>query len=229
MSSLPPWKNPGISLGMRCVLLAKDEMTKGVASLQPSPGPNTSPRIAEYFAGCVRDLNGDGRIGPTEFLRIKEGNWCAAFVSWCLEQCILEGEVRPHYYRAGVVELVSDAKAKGLWHSYSEVLQHKWEPRTGDLAIWDRSTPGKPETAWFRHVNRVVGWGGLDENALTPRLTTIGGNESRMIRLVDQPPKKLVATKLLGFITYRQTAEPQNREHDLELVREFQTAMKEAP
>lgn len=184
---------------MRCVMLAKSEMARGVRA-PAAPRANTSEDIAEYLRGCWRDFDRDGELDEGERLGLTEGNWCAAFVSWCLEKCLLEGEQRPHEYRAGVVELVADAKLKGLWHPLEEVTSETWSPHVGDLVIWDRSVKGKPETAWWRHVNRIVAYSGLKDGV--PRFVTIGGNESRTIREVDQPPKALTPEKLLGFISY---------------------------
>lgn len=224
MTSPPAWRNPGISLGARCVLLAKAELQSGVRA-PAAPRPNTSPRIAEYFRGCWRDRDGDGRVGAQEYLGLTAGNWCAAFASWCLDQCLLDGEARPHHYRAGVVEIVADARTRGLYRSADEVRRGAWEPHVGDLVIWDRSEPGKPETSWWRHVNRVVAYGGMRDGQ--PRIVTIGGNESRTIREVDQPPKALAGGKLLGFVSYYNGNAPMPRlrlEHDpddLKLVSAF--------
>lgn len=216
------WKNPGISLGLRCILVAKAEMQRGVRAAA-APSPNTSPDVVRYFEHCVRDLNHDGKVGDQEYLRLREGNWCAAFASWCLDQCILPGEVRPHLYRAGVVEIVADAQARGLWHDVKETIRGEWEPHPGDLCIWDRSNPADPSTAWHRHVNRLVG---LTRAPNELRLTTIGGNESRTIRLTDQPPKALTSGKLLGFVSYyqrpvAQELTPEQRERNIALIAGF--------
>src|SRR5690606_18442038 len=142
----------------------------------------------------VRDLDKDGTLDP---LRLTAANWCMAFQSWLMTQCLAQGEYPPHEYRAGVVEAVADAKARGLWRDVREVREGEWSPNMGDLVIWDRTTPGKPETAWMRHVNRLV--------RLTPReLLTIGGNEHRTILEREYDPAGLASPKLLGFISYFQ-------------------------
>lgn len=191
-----PWKDPSLPLGERCLLLLGAERQAGVGA--QLTGDNTSPRVREYLAGCVRDFDGKKETPPTLFKPIlRAGNWCAAIQGWALEHCLIEGEERPHLWRAGVVELELDARNNGRWHSVEEVRTGKWTPSSGDLAVWDRSTPGKPETSWFRHVNRVV--------HMLPDMSsfvTIGGNEERRIQLTDRAPKKLNNTKLLGFISY---------------------------
>ena len=189
----PSWRNPQLSLGMRCVLFARHEMDRGVKSA-PYGKPNTSPEVAKYLGPCVRyDVDGDGKLDP---MGLTQGNWCAAFASACVAACILPGETSPHLYRAGVVEMVADAKKLGAYHSVQEVRSGKWAPSVGDLAIWDRSTDD-PATSWWRHVNRVVNY-----NPISDHLTTIGGNERRAIRLTAGAPKHLSNRKLLGFISY---------------------------
>lgn len=195
-----PWKDPKVSLGERCLLLLGSEREAGVQA--QLTGDNTSPRVREYLAGCVRDFDGKKETPPTLFKPpLRAGNWCSAIQGWALEQCLLEGDERPHLWRAGVVELELDAKQNGRWHDADEVRAGKWTPASGDLAIWDRSEPGKPETSWYRHVNRVV--------HMLPSMdafVTIGGNEGRRIQLSDRAPKRLDSQKLLGFVSYTQRA-----------------------
>lgn len=214
----PRWLDPRLRLGLRCVLLAQRELARG-ARAQPYGQPNTSHDVREYFSGCVRDVNGE-----TRRLWMTEGNWCAAFASWCLDLCFLPGDVRPHKWRASVVEMVADAKELGLYHNAEDVWKGNWTPQVGDLVIWDRSEKDKPESAWWRHVNRLTAF---DEKR--GLLSTIGGNEERAIKLVSHPPKNLHRKKLLGFISYagnevdkrEREREQQKREEDLMLVAAF--------
>lgn len=193
------WRDRSKPLGERCLDLALDELARGVRA-NPHGQPNTGPRVREYLAGCVRDLNGDGATEPHELLRLTVGNWCAAFQSWLLEQCIAPGEERPHLYRASVVEMELDARERGLWHSAAEVRAGAWSPNRGDLVIWDRSDPKDPSTAWHRHVNRFLWW-------TTPEwetFETVGGNEGRTIMRQRYQGGALSSPKLLGFISYYQ-------------------------
>lgn len=192
-----PWKNPNLTFGTRCVLFAKHEMERGVRA-NPYPGPNTSKDVKVYLAPCLRNLDADPEL---ENLGLVSGNWCAAFACYCAEECVLPGEVIPHHYRAGVVELVADARELGLYHPVQEVREGIWTPSVGDLVIWDRSEHGRPETDWWRHVNRVVRYQPIGE-----KLTTIGGNEGRRIQLTNRAPKRLSNRKLQGFISYHQKA-----------------------
>jgi len=182
-----------LPLGERCIALARSEMAAGVKAA-PYGQPNTGPRVREYLAGCERN----GKL-----LGLTQGNWCAAFCSWVLEQTILPGEERPHGYRAAVVEMVEDAHKLGRWIPVEAVRAGEQTPNIGDPAIWDR-TEG-PGTEWQRHVNRVVSWDVRDPATLGDDLfMTIGGNEVRTIIETRDRPKELSAGKLLGFISYAQ-------------------------
>lgn len=162
--------------------------------------PNTGPRVREYLAGCMRDVDRDGDLDP---LGLTAGNWCMAFQSWVLFNSMQPDDDPPHHWRAGVVEAVSDAKKRGLWIDVDDVRDGKALPGRGDLAIWDRSSPTKPSTSWWRHVNRIVSWDDADPMTLADdRFVTIGGNEGRRIRETSDRPKLLESGKLLGFIRY---------------------------
>lgn len=188
-----PWRNPGISHGLRCLHLAEYERKRGVKAA-PYGQPNTSPDVEIYLSGCLRNLDDDPEL---ENLMLKAGNWCAAFVSWCSDICLLPGEEKPHEYRAGVVEIIADAKSRGRWIPASEVIAQRVSVSPGDLVIWDRSKPGRPETSWHRHVNRL-------KSLTATGIRTIGGNERRTIIDTSDAPKGLDHDKLIGFVSYAQ-------------------------
>ncbi len=137
------WQDPSLTLGERCVALCRAELASGYRSA-PYGQPNTSTRVKLYLSGCVRDVDGDG---DEDRLGLTVGNWCAAAQSWVLSQCLLEGESAPHLWRAGVVELVSDARARGIYYPVESVRSGHFTPRLGDLAIWDRSKPDTQKRA----------------------------------------------------------------------------------
>lgn len=144
------WQNPLLTLGERSVAFAENEMKNGVK--EDSPNSFTSPRIREYFSICTRQVN--KKEIPVNFTA---GNWCAASASFCMKSSLLPGEEAPHGYRLGVVEIVSDLQNKGLWRPISLVRSSSggYNLHIGDLIIFDRSQPGKPETSWWRHIGRV--------------------------------------------------------------------------
>jgi len=175
-----------MTFGEMCVKVAEREMAR--------VNPPTAVDVAVYFQNCVRG----GKI-----LGIKKGNHCAAFASWCAAQTLLEMGVDsppnlPHQYRAGAKELMCDSIASATWHEKSEVLAGVWLPEKGDLAIYDRSIPGRPETAWWGHVDRVMSVDGS-------HYQNIGANEApnptgiNATRIEWTPFNH---SRLLGFIAY---------------------------
>jgi hypothetical protein len=166
------------TLGERCLAWCLEE-----AAAHERPDAD---RIAWYHAVAIR--NGKP-------LGIKSGNHCASAQSRALTECVLEGEVKPHSPRAAALELQSDAMASGRWRSVREVRAGKWLPRPGDLAIYDRSVPGKPTTSWQRHVDRVIRVSDRGDE-----FENIGANEAagawkREWTRFEHP-------KLLGFVEY---------------------------
>lgn len=178
------------TLGKRALDVAFEEL--GVS--EDPPHSNTGERIRDYLEPCVR---GD----KNQPLGLTVSNWCMAFASWCMAHALKEGEVAPHCYRAGVVEAIADvrdphARFSGVWRPVQEVRKKLWTPFEGDLAIWDRSVASRPETSWWRHVNRVVRF-----DPVEGAFTTIGGNEMDQVRLASH---NILEGKLLGFIAYPQ-------------------------
>lgn len=144
MSLFERWQNPLLTLGERCIAFAESEMTNGIK--EDHLNSFTSPRIREYFSICTRKIN-----NKETKIKLISGNWCASSASYTLYKSLLPGETPPHGYRAGVVEIVSDLQKNGLWRD----INNSYKPRIGDIVVFDRSQPNKPETAWWRHVGRV--------------------------------------------------------------------------
>jgi len=142
------WQNPLLTLGERCVAFAENELNNGVQ--EDNPGSYTSSRIREYFNVCTRKIN-----GKEVNLHFTKGNWCAASASFCMLNSLLPGEEKPHECRLGVVEIVSDLEGKGLWRPIRDILSQSYTIKVGDIVVFYRSQPGKPETSWWRHVGRV--------------------------------------------------------------------------
>lgn len=175
------------TLGERCLEVAMSQL--GVK--EDPPRSNTGPKIREYLAPCVR--------GENAKLHLKASNWCMAFASWCMQEALRSTENAPHGYRAGVVEAVADVmdpqeKWTGKWRDVQEVKDGNWVPKPGDLAVYDRSVLDRPETSWWRHVNRVVSF---DDSEST--FVTIGGNERDKVRISEE---SVFSDRLLGFIAY---------------------------
>lgn len=180
------------TLGERCV----DHALTYLGHAEVPPGSNESDLIRQWRAPCVRRDTG-------VLLRLPPSNWCAMFQCAMLEEAIQSDERPPHGYRAGVVEIVADAgddlNFESTFRPVTAWRLGDWEPLPGDLVIWDRSVRGRPETSWWRHVNRVVRKIDVGE------LETVGGNENQRVQLgkaMDTDPK------LLGFVEYPRAVQP---------------------
>ena len=179
-----------MTLGEMCVKKAIEEMER--------QNPPEKEDLARYFSECVR---GGRKLGITK------GNHCAAFASWTALQAAEEGGFNPddlpHFPRAGARELMADAIDSRCWHQKSEVTEGIWMPAPGDLAIYDRSIPGRPETAWWGHVDRVIEVKG-------DKFKNIGANEvpnATGINATCIEWTYLNHPRVLGFIAYPRTQE----------------------
>jgi hypothetical protein len=203
--------------------------TESHRDTDPAPPPRTDLSLGERCVEwCIRQMQGQlrpstallaswfeiaERNGRPLGLRVTETNrpnHCAIAQCNAAFECRIPGELIPHRMRAAAKELMVDAIGSRAWHSRAEVDQG-WRPRTGDLAIYDRSKPGKPETSWYGHVDRVIECtGGLFKN--------IGANEGPRGEWVLQVTP-IDTPKLLGFVSYP-TLEPVQRETSLEITDE---------
>ena len=185
------------SLGQRSLDIAQRELLLGVR--ERPPGSNNGPEIRKYLQPCVRDIVtqvGSTTTTRTVNLNLQSSNWCCAFACYCHANALRTGERPVHGYRAGVIELVADVKVgegyTGRWLDVADVRSGKLVPTQGDLAVYTRAVQGRPDTAWWRHVNRVESWH-------VDHFIAIGGNELQKIRR----SKVLVSnSRLLGFIAY---------------------------
>lgn len=180
-----------MTLGERALEWSLEE-----AEREPIPAPVTK---SLWFAGCVR---GGKKMWPSGITPAQAAklNHCAAAVCYATARAMFEmfkegiGSSEPHGYRASAKELMRDALEKGTWHGVHEARSGLWLPRPGDLAIYDRSVPNRPETAWWGHVDRVIdadadGYANIGANE------GIGGAWKREHSLYTNP-------RLLGFVSY---------------------------
>ena len=108
----------------------------------------------------------------------------------------------PHGMRAGAKQLMSDAIERHRWHAVSEARAGVWTPHPGDLAIYDRSQPGRPETSWWGHVDRIIEAGERE-------YSSIGANEGPGGAWKIDIGVPYAWSTLLGFVAYPQgEAEP---------------------
>jgi len=181
-----------VSLGFRCVLWSRQQMRLA--------NPPSDTLRAAWLAPCERSGK---RLG------LSKGNHCAATCCAAATAVLAAGEAMPHGYRAGAKELMADAQARHAWHPASEVRAGTWAPAVGDVVIWDRSQPGKPETSWMGHASRVTEVGSDDHPG---HFRTIGANEGAGGGWVESW-RPIDHARLLGFIAYPQL-EPVARDDD---------------
>lgn len=190
----------GDTLGERCVAWCLQH----VGHTEAPPGSNDSPLIRSWLAPCAR-----GYENKRVVLGISKMNWCAAFQCAAMQACLMPGDEKPHDYRAGVVELVEDTYPgqdglmpfAGRYMPIALTRVGEFRPSIGDLVIWDRSDPLKPETDWYRHVSRVVKF-----SASEGTFQTVGGNEGQKVAIGEH---HISSTKLLGWIHYPVPNRPQ--------------------
>lgn len=190
----PPSTRSTIPLGVRALDLALDECDAKVVEI---PGPRHHPRILEYLAGCER---GGRSIGP--WLQADETPWCAAGASWCAFKA--GGDV-PHKWRAAVLELWQDAIASGAARSKAAIVDGRYLPEAGDLAIMARGGPAFGSGAHaFRatngkgHVGRIIEWPQSAE-----QFRTLDGNVRNRWTAVD---RRLSDDTFIGVIAYPRNA-----------------------
>mgnify|MGYP003153781975 FL=1 len=124
-SSLEDHMFEGADLGLAALEVAIEEIGLGEEG-----GNNSGPHVAKY------KLQEDD--GPDD-----DGAWCAAFISWCIEEaCRRLGVEMPFKRSQGAKRLFKNAGNAGSFTS---------TPRPGDLICWDRGTPG----SWQGHIGIV--------------------------------------------------------------------------
>lgn len=165
------------SLGERAVTWCRHEMAR--------ENPPSAKTKALWFSYAER--NG-------KKLGIATGNHCAIAQSVAALDSAQPGDTIPHRPRAAAKELRADAQQSKVWHPIPEVLAGRYRPRVGDLAIYDRAQPGRPETSWWGHVDRVT-------RVFAASFENIGANEGPggawQVQTTDY-----AHPKLLGFVEY---------------------------
>lgn len=137
-----------LTLGQRCVKFMEDEMKANVTC---NPNLPATPRVKEYFSICTRKVN--GKETP---IKLTQGNWCAAAISFSLYSSIQTNEEKPHNYRVGCVEIMQDLMDNHKWYTKDLIKRKIANILPGDIVITDRSNPSNPNSSWWRHILRVV-------------------------------------------------------------------------
>lgn len=164
-------------------------------------------RVAEYFRGCERDIDGDGDEDKSfgdwlakDYLGGKHYASCAAAQGFAEDQARLPGERLPPW-RSGALRLRYDAQ-HGLrpgqtWISVEDVVRLGAWPHPGALAIYQNIT-----SPTHGHAERVIVADSLGYRS-------VGANESGGKWVVDEKPIRYTDAsradgsqrlRLLGFV-----------------------------
>ena len=147
----PQQERPG-SLGEpRWMAIARRE----ICTREAHPGPGSNPRIVEYHQATSLQAQDD------------RTPWCAAFVSWVLEQ-------------AGIRSMRS-ARAKD-YLNWGSALDH---PRIGAIAVFHRGS-GPPSSIGIGHVGFVVEDRG-------DSIGLLGGNQGNHVNIRSYNKSRLLA------------------------------------
>jgi hypothetical protein len=186
------------------------------SSSPPSSSPPSSSPPGELRAGLLAVASGELHRSPPVkgdgkhkgeriqlYMRGQIGNWCAAFVSWCLEEARrVLGLTAPIFpYTLRVSELAAHALAAHRLHKAGD----GYAPKPGDLAIYGRDgqnplPPSLGGNAGIGHTDIVCEV--LDPSG--PSWRSISGNSDDAIAVKDRtlttPALRLVAWVDLGGI-----------------------------
>lgn len=145
-------------LGLAAINIARAEMKAGAREIG---GNNKGRFVAKYLSPAG--------LHPPQA-------WCAAFVSWCLQQARRKLEVGPALpYMVSARNLFLAARAAGLALT---------EPEPGCLIFWKRALP------WQGHVGFVTA---VEDGSIE----TIEGNRGPRVQTYRYQLRAL--TRLLGF------------------------------
>ena len=164
--------------------------------------------IAESQLGYCESItdyvvNNEGRHqGYTyygDWYGIPYGDWCAMFVSFCLDAA----EVKDYPYSAGCQSWIDklDAESVGMWHpAIDSTTEEKYNPKPGDLIFYDFDLDGLSD-----HIGLVYELleATEDEPAL---IKTIEGNYSDKVCFVTH------AQGYEGIMGYGELPENQNKD-----------------
>jgi hypothetical protein len=146
------------SLGGTALEIAKSEIGHGEEG-----GNNRGPDVERYRAG-----------------KGGSGSWCAAFISWCLEQACKQ--------LAREMPIARSHGAKQLWRRAAKAGAAVKTPRPGDLVCWHRGPVG----GWQGHI-------GIVSRVDGGTFWAVEGNRGHFPAEVEEFEHSLGEKKLFGF------------------------------
>lgn len=204
---VPPTSGPtnvSLTLGDGTTLDAKEYDIDPPSTL-PDGATRTPSLIDAVIARATADLGVTEDLGHNDGKRIREmarrfgaspgSNWCALAISDWIANGAADAKVDPPVPgSAGAQAVMGQFKAAKRWLSASEARKNPSLVKPGMVAVWDRATPGRPETAWQGHIGLVTaGCDGRDT------FTTIEGNSGLDGARVAAMARSLSDGRLFGF------------------------------
>lgn len=132
-----------------------------------------------------QELNGGAKESDNTYLKYTNNNpveWCAYFVSWVVKEAGNPFNPDP---QPSAASILAYAKNINKFHPKGEA---DYTPKPGDIAIYKENKMPYPS-----HVNIVIAY-----NDSTKKYTTIGGNESDMVKQSDTD---INSPALTGFMS----------------------------
>lgn len=200
---------------------ALDDITFHAATLagyQAAAAPDVSPPSTQptgtvmppLFADAViararKDLGITEDLGRNDGVRIREmgkrfgispgSNWCAVAVSDWIANGALDAKVTaPVSGSPGAQALMGQFKSAGRWVPASATRKDPSLVKAGMVPVWDRATPGRPETAWLGHTGITTS--GCDSLDI---FGTIEGNSGPSSTMCVAGVRRLDDSRLFGF------------------------------
>ncbi len=146
-------------------------------------GHNDGRRIREFF-----------RSWPVQ----PPANWCAAATSFWIRKAAGElgiaAPIAGSLQAKAIMDQIQRAGGVAQWHSAEELRRAPALARAGDVVVWDRSDPARPETSWQGHVGVV-----LRVDPAAGELETVEGNSGPTGDQVARMRRTLRDPRLLGI------------------------------
>lgn len=186
--------------------LASDSDIAPPSTLPDGTAPVAVPSLVDaVIARARRDIGITEDLGRNDGVRIREmgqrfgispgSNWCAVAVSDWISNGAADAKVTPPISGSpGAQALMGQFKSVGRWLAASDARKDPTRVKAGMVAVWDRSTPGRPETSWLGHTALVTG--GCQSFDAFP---TIEGNSGPQANQCIVGLRELSDPRLFGF------------------------------
>lgn len=175
---LPKPGEPGYNVMVAALHVGLEELRDGA---KEEGGNNKGVHVAKYHGV-------DPEVLTTRWA------WCAAFVSWCVDQaCSRDSDLTKPFRKSGSARnIMKQTKKSDLWDFHGE---DDYEPQVGDLAFWWRESP----QSWKGHIGIVMAC----DNGIVYILEGNRGRYPAMVSIYDYVLEDM--KKILGFSHLKET------------------------